>query len=189
MTTTTTSKRDRLIEAAKTLFYEQGVTRSSLAEIAQLAQVPLGNVYYHFHTKEALIEAVLQTHVQELETTFTGWEHRFVDPRERLVTLVRTAREKGTVLARYGCPYGSLCQELNKDENQMLRIAARLLQVYLDWAARQFHHLGKNEQEADDLAFDLIASLQGIYLLSNSFRSPELLERKLQRLEAWVRAA
>jgi len=52
---TTFSKRDRLVEAAKTMFYQHGVTRSTLAEIAQQAQVPLGNVYYHFRTKEALI--------------------------------------------------------------------------------------------------------------------------------------
>ncbi len=52
---TTTSKRDRLVEAAKTMFYQQGVTRSTLADIAQQAQVPLGNVYYHFRTKDALI--------------------------------------------------------------------------------------------------------------------------------------
>jgi AcrR family transcriptional regulator len=61
---TTMLKRDRLIEAAKTLFYQQGVTSTTLADIAERAMVPLGNVYYHFRTKDALIEAVVQTHVQ-----------------------------------------------------------------------------------------------------------------------------
>jgi hypothetical protein len=28
--------------------------------------------------------------------------------------------------------------------------------------------------------------LQGTFILANSFRSPELLERKLQRLELWL---
>ncbi len=185
---TTTSKRDRLVEAAKTMFYQQGVTRSTLADIAQQAQVPLGNVYYHFRTKDALIEAVIQAHVQELETTFAGWEQHSADPRERLLRLLVTSHDEGNMLARYGCPHGSLCQELDKDDNQLMRIASRLFQVYLDWAEAQFRQLGKNEQEANDLAVDLISSLQGIYLLTNSFRSPELLERKLQRLEMGVRA-
>lgn len=184
---TTVSKRDRLIEAAKTLFYQQGVMRSTLADIAQQAQVPLGNVYYHFRTKDALIEAVIQTHVQELETTFAAWEQRFADPRERLLALLEMGRDEGNMLARYGCPHGSLCQELDKDENQLVRIASRLLQVYLDWTAAQLRQLSKDEQEAKDLAVDLISSLQGTYLLTNSFRSPDLLERKLQRLETWVR--
>ena len=57
---TTLLKRDRLIEAAKAKFYQQGVTRTTLADIAQQAQVPLGNVYYHFRTKGALVQAVVQ---------------------------------------------------------------------------------------------------------------------------------
>ena len=63
-----------------------------------------------------------------------------------------------------------------------------LLQAYLDWAATQFRLLGKDEEEAKDFALDLISSMQGTFLLTNSFRSPELLERKLQRLETWLRS-
>ncbi len=185
---TTMSKRDRLVESAKTLFYQQGVTRSTIADIAQQAQVPLGNVYYHFHTKDALIEAVIQAHVQELETTFASWQHQYTEPRERLLALLVMGRNEENMLARYGCPHGSLCQELDKDENELTRIASRLFEMYLNWTEAQFSQLGKEEQEANDLAVDLISSLQGIYVLSNSFRSPELLERKLQRLETWVRA-
>lgn len=183
---TTTSKRDRLVDAAKTTFYQQGVTRSTLADIAQQAEVPLGNVYYHFRTKDALIEAVIQARVQELETLFGGWQ-RYADPRERLLRLFATNRDEENMLARYGCPHGSLCQELGKDDTQMTRIASRLLQIYLDWAEEQFRQLGKNDQEANDLAVDLISTLQGMYVLTNSFRSPELFEQKLQRLETWVR--
>jgi AcrR family transcriptional regulator len=185
---TITSKRDRLVEAAKTMFYQQGVTRSTLADIAQQAQVPLGNVYYHFRTKDALIEAVIRAHVQELEAMFVSWEQLRANPRERLLALLTIGRNEGNTLARYGCPHGSLCQELDKDDNQLAEITSRLFQVYLDWTGAQFRKLGKDEQEANDLAVDLISSLQGIYLLSSSFRSPELLERKLQRLETWVRA-
>jgi TetR/AcrR family transcriptional repressor of nem operon len=67
---TTMLKRDRLIEAAKAKFYQQGVARTTLADIAQHAQVPLGNVYYHFQTKEALVQAVVQAHMQELHSMF-----------------------------------------------------------------------------------------------------------------------
>ena len=41
---TTMLKRDRLIEAAKARFYQQGVARTTLADIAQQTQVSLGNV-------------------------------------------------------------------------------------------------------------------------------------------------
>ena len=66
-------------------------------------------------------------------------------------------------------------------------MAATLFQAYLDWAATQFRLLGKDEEEAKDCAIDLISSLQGTFVLTSGFRSPELLERKLQRLETWLR--
>src|SRR6266478_2785694 len=108
-----TSKRDRLIEAAKIMFYQQGVTGTTLADIAQRAQIPLGNVYYHFRTKEALVEAVIQAHLQELQSLFAQLD-RQPDPLQRLLGLLVAERESEHALARYGCPHGSLSQELNK---------------------------------------------------------------------------
>ena len=180
------SKRGRLVEAAKETFYHQGVTRTTLADIAQQADVPLGNVYYHFRTKEALIEAVIQDHLQDLQAFLERLAHN-PDPRQRLLALVAAGQESEQALVRYGCPYGSLCQELDKEGNQPASIASQLFETYLAWAETQFRLLGKDEQEAKDCALDLISSLQGTYLLTNSFRSPELLERKLQRLASWLR--
>lgn len=180
---TNTGTRNRLIEAAKIMIYRQGFARTTLADIAQQAQIPLGNVYYHFRSKEALVEAVIQTHVQDLRSLFAQWDP-IPDPFQRLLALVHSG--SGEELARYGCPHGSLCQELDKDESQLATTAAQMFQVYLDWAEKQFRLLGKDEQQAKDLAIDLISSLQGTFLLANSFRSPELLERKLQRLDTWL---
>jgi TetR/AcrR family transcriptional regulator, transcriptional repressor for nem operon len=181
----TTLKRDRLIEAAKIMFYQQGVTATTLADIAQQAQVPLGNIYYHFRTKEALVEAVIRAHLQELQSLFAQLDRQH-DPRQRLLGLLAAERVGEDGLARYGCPYGSLSQELNKEDGQLATTVVLLFQAYLDWAATQFRLLGKDEEEARDLAVDLIASLQGTFVLASSFRSPELLERKLQRLETWL---
>src|SRR5215471_1418259 len=179
-------KRDRLIEAAKIMFYQQGVTGTTLADIAQQAEVPLGNIYYHFRTKEALVEAVIQVHLQDVQSLFAQLD-RYPDPLQRLLGLLAAERASEHSLSRYGCPHGSLSQELNKENGQPATNATLLLQAYLDWTASQFRLLGKNEEEAKDFAIDLISSLQGTFLLTNSFRSPELLERKLQRLETWLR--
>lgn len=184
---TTISKRNRLVEAARDMFYQQGVTRTTLADIAQQAEVPLGNVYYHFRTKEALIEAVIQAHLQDLQAFLTRLALD-PDPRQRLLALVSAGQESEQEVARYGCPHGSLCQELDKEGNQSASMASQLFQTYLNWAETQFCLLGKDEQEARDCALDLISSLQGTFLLTNSFRSPELLERQLQRLASWLRA-
>ena len=41
-------------------------------------------------------------------------------------------------------------------------------------------------RDARDLAVALIASYEGIALLTNTFRDPELMTREARRLERWI---
>jgi TetR/AcrR family transcriptional repressor of nem operon len=102
------AKREQLIVAARLKFYQQGVARTTLADIAEEAQIPLGNVSYHFRTKEALLAAVTLAHIQRLHTTFATFDRAFSDPRARLIALIHWERDGESRLTRYGCPYGSL---------------------------------------------------------------------------------
>ncbi len=47
-TTARPPKRQRLIDGARELIHEQGVQRTTLAQIAERADVPRGNVYYDY---------------------------------------------------------------------------------------------------------------------------------------------
>ena len=50
--------REHLLDAAQRLFREHGVTRTSLAEVANAAGVTRGAVYWHFKDKAALFTAM-----------------------------------------------------------------------------------------------------------------------------------
>src|SRR5687767_587590 len=113
-----TDTRNRLVSAAKEVIHRQGFRDTTLAEIAAAADVPLGNVYYHFRTKESLAEAVIERHAEELRATFARLE-RDPDPRSRLKQLVLGGAAIGEQLVEYGCPYGSLCQELEKGDKRL----------------------------------------------------------------------
>jgi hypothetical protein len=73
-----------------------------------------------------------------------------------------------------------------EEDSQVSEMAAGMLQVYLEWTEHQFRLLGKSEQEAGDLSFDMIAGLQGTILLSAGFHSRPLFERTLERMEHWI---
>jgi TetR/AcrR family transcriptional regulator, transcriptional repressor for nem operon len=183
--TITRNKRERLIEAAKLAFYRQGFSTTSLADVAALAEVPLGNIYYYFRTKDDLVSAVIAAHLAEIRARFAQWEQD-PSPRQRLLSMLQEERKGQDELARYGCPYGSLSIELGKDGTSLAPLAANLLEVQIDWAAQQFALLGTEASEARDLAVDLIAWLTGAFVLGCSSRSPALLDRQLQRLQTWV---
>ena len=51
--------KERILDTAERLFAEQGYTATSLRAIIAAAGVNLAAVHYHFHSKEALLEAVI----------------------------------------------------------------------------------------------------------------------------------
>jgi TetR/AcrR family transcriptional regulator, transcriptional repressor for nem operon len=176
-------KRERLIEGARAAFYEQGVERTTLAEIAEAADVPPGNVYYYFKTKGELVDEVIASHTAEIRERLESLEkHR--TPKARLKALVRMLAEQAETTARYGCPQGTLCSELDKCDDELSRSCADMLRLPVEWAERQFRELGR--RDARDLAFALIASYQGMALLTNTFRDPNLLIREGKRLDRWI---
>ena len=65
-------KRQRLIAAASQLLHQQGVEKTTLADIAQAADVPAGNVYYYFKTKDDIIAAVVEAHVQRAKAALAS---------------------------------------------------------------------------------------------------------------------
>ncbi|MFJ7109245.1 efflux system transcriptional repressor EmhR [Pseudomonas sp. NPDC098740] len=58
--------RSQILEAAEKAFYERGVARTTLADIATLAGVR-GAIYWHFSNKADLVQAMLDTLQEPLD--------------------------------------------------------------------------------------------------------------------------
>lgn len=59
--------RKQILEAAEKAFYERGVARTTLADIATLAGVTRGAIYWHFSNKADLVQAMLDSMREPLE--------------------------------------------------------------------------------------------------------------------------
>jgi TetR/AcrR family transcriptional regulator, transcriptional repressor for nem operon len=176
-------KRERLTVAAREVLHRQGVETTTLADIAAAADVPVGNVYYYFKTKDELIAAAIAAHVEVMSDAFEALNaHR--TPRSRLRAYVRLLTEQRELVASSGCPQGSLCSELDKRNGGLAGECAQLMAIPIDWAEQQFREMGR--RDARELAVALVASYQGIALLTNTFRDPELMVREARRLERWI---
>ncbi len=184
------SKRAELLRAAKDLFYRRGYHRTSLADVAGQAGVPLGNVHYYFPTKQALAEAVVASHTASTDAAFSAWESHIDDPRQRLAALVRSPLDAADAVIQSGCPQGSLCQELEKMDSGVQRTAlgSPMLERWVDWAARQFALLGWSDDESLARARQLVASIQGTMLLAHALHSADVLSEGLFRLETALAA-
>lgn len=176
-------KRERLIESAADLFHRRGIAGATLAEIAEAADVPPGNVYYYFKTRDELIRAVIEFWTDRFAQLVEPLE-REPDPRQRLKALAHFWAAEGQLVAEAGCPVGSLSGDLNKQGQELREGSAQLFGLLLDWASGQFAQLGCEEPR--DCAIELVAGLQGAALLSASFADPGLVRRQVSRLERWI---
>ena len=125
MRTAQPDKRTRLIETATKLAYGRGFRETSLADIAEAARVPVGNVYYYFKTKEELAEAVVERRLEEFRADRAEW-NRLSSPKERLLAFVGSVQANREQLARGGCPVGGLCSELHKEGGALAKKSAAL---------------------------------------------------------------
>jgi AcrR family transcriptional regulator len=177
------TKRERLIAGTRRVIYEQGVEKTTIADIARAADVPVGNVYYYFKTKDELVAAAIEGHARDLRAVLESLE-RHRAPHARLKALVRELIRQRETVVEYGCPLGTLCSELDKHPDGLDRTCADLLRLLVDWTEQQFRAIGR--RDARDLAVALIASYEGIALLTNTFRDPELMAREGRRLDRWI---
>jgi TetR/AcrR family transcriptional repressor of nem operon len=178
-----TGKRERLVESATALFHQQGIHSTTLADVAEQADVPLGNVYYYFKTKDELVGAVLDGYLEQADLVIASFE-RGRTPQSRLKALVRNWIDMRDAVVSHGCPMGTLCAELEKTDSGLGRNAAKVMEKIVDWAEDQFRQLGRSD--ARDLAIALFAGVQGSALLANTFRDPAILTRQGRHLERWI---
>ncbi len=52
-------KRNTIVETAKRLFAERGFAATSVADIARVAELPVGSIYTYFSSKEELIRSIV----------------------------------------------------------------------------------------------------------------------------------
>ena len=176
-------KRDRLIAAAREVIYINGVNGTSLADIAAEADVPLGNVYYYFRTKDDLVRAVIEDHLNMAQGLLSAIEAGAADPGERLKAFFGALAGDTDQIAAYGCPFGSLCMELDKSTAGP-GAAADLMRVPIAWLERQFTAMGR--QDAHDLAMEVMARYQGAALLTSTLRDPAVMATAKSRAAAWI---
>lgn len=180
-------KRDRLVDAADQLFHQQGVSNTTLANIATLANVPLGNVYYYFKSKDSIILAVIERRKKLLNNLFSQW-NALEDIKARLRSFVEYTGTLAEESAKFGDSLGSLCQELGKQGGAIGQAASQLMNEMIQWCEKQFQSMGKPAEDASKLALNLVASLQGISLITLTFKDPKFVERQGHYLNQWLEA-
>jgi AcrR family transcriptional regulator len=133
MSTTTTSRRSarqRLLDAAEELFYEEGVHTVGIDRVIERAGVAKATLYSVFGSKDELVRAYLEQHNliwrERLTSRITA---RYAEPRERLLGVFDVLGERFTEPDYRGCafvnasaetPPGSLVEQVSDQSRAWL---------------------------------------------------------------------
>lgn len=177
--------RDQIIDAADQLFYEQGFEHTSFSQIAEAVGISRGNFYYHFKSKDEILDAVINLRLTRTSTMLDGWEIEGETPDNRIRSFINILVMNRDKIKRYGCPVGTLCNELAKLDHPSKGSANELFTLFRSWLRRQFEQLGRLN-DADELAMHLLAFSQGVATLSSAFQDEQFIRSEVNRLNDWL---
>lgn len=88
-------KRRGILRTAAEVFAEQGMEKASMSQIAAHGHISKALLYHYYPSKDALIFAIIFTHLQELDAAIEAAEDPALPPKKRLRGLI------GAVLENY----------------------------------------------------------------------------------------
>lgn len=182
----TGSTREHIVAAADDLFYRQGYEHTSFSDIADAVQISRGNFYYHFRSKDEILDAVIGSRMARTEAMVAEWEATGERPADRIRSFIQMWFDNRADITRYGCPVGTLCTELSKLHHGSQAEAKDLFTLFRVWLRRQFELLGRTD--ADALAMELLARSQGVATLAQAFDDERFVAREVERMGDWLTA-
>lgn len=179
------STRDHIVEAADALFYQRGFEKTSFADIADAVQISRGNFYYHFKTKDDILDAVIALRAARTQSMMEAWALNAATPVARLRCFAEMLILNRQAIQRYGCPVGTLCVELTKLGHPAQGGASMIFGQFRDWLRAQFEALGHGKN-ADALAMHLLSRSQGVAALANAFHDEAFIRHEVDLIDTWL---
>ena len=177
--------RERIVEAADILFYRRGFEHTSFADIADVVKISRGNFYFHFKTKDQILDAVIDQRMTNTRAMLEGWDRESPAPADRIRSFINIVITNRAQIRRFGCPVGTLTSELAKLDHVSRSEAKKLFLLFREWLRQQFMELGCNE-EADGYAMHLLARSQGVAMLINAFNDEQFIRNEIERMNEWL---
>ena len=176
-------RRQQLLAAAANRFWQFGYGSTSLADIAGDADVPLGNVYYYFRTKQAIAKGVADIFVAETESMLLDISEAENDPRRRVLALIRRLSKSNRSRVERGCPIALAVRDFRSDAPDASARAAKAFDLLTGFIGREVQRTGARPSTAFAKAREIIVEWQGGISLAHALGDVTVLTESFRRAE------
>lgn len=161
-------------QAALDLIAEQGVSAVAVEPLARRLGVTKGSFYWHFPSRDALLQAALERwEVGEQENIFGSLE-KVADPRERLRALFQLVGHE----VKPHIIYSELLKAL--DHPAVQPVIDRISQRRLDYLVAMFRQAGLQRTDATHRARLAYAAYVGFLQLSLQLQQPRMTSEEFE---------
>lgn len=186
------STRQRLVDAARQLFYSHGYHATGLSQVLEKAGVNSGSLYYSFRSKEQLLLAVLDDYKRLLwPAVIQPAFDQASDPIDRVLGVLASYR---TLLesSRFtrGCPIGNLSLEVGEE------LPAARLKIVENFEGWRLAIRGCLEQARDRLSDDvdldrlssfILTAMEGGVMQARAYRSLRPFDDAVEVVRDYIR--
>ena len=164
-------------QGALDLVAEQGIAAVAVEPLARRLGVTKGSFYWHFPSRDALLQAALERWEQVEQEEVFGQLEAIADPRERLRSLFQLVAHE----AKSHVIYSELLRAL--DHPTVAPVIGRVSQRRFDWLAASFRQAGLSRTDAQHRARLAYAAYVGFLQLGMQLRQTRL---QHEEFEAYV---
>ncbi len=189
--------RERLIESAIELVLTSGYNAIGVQEICQHAAVRKGSFYHFFPSKRDLvIEALNRQWARQKRLVLDPIFNEPIPPLDRILKMFdvmagHQAHIKQTYGRVFGCPFGTLAQELSTHDD-LLRLT--ITAIFQSWAGYIEGALAEAVAAGDlppttpieTTAQSVLSYLQGIMLMAKTLNDPRLIQRLAPNVKSLI---
>jgi AcrR family transcriptional regulator len=183
--------RERLVHSSAELFRRQGYTGTGIKQILAAANAPFGSLYHFFPGgKEQLGAEAIRSSGQLYVQMFATIAAEAPDILTAVGAFFSGAAET-LIETDYAdaCPIATVALEVASTNEPLRQATAAVFDSWIDGATAYFAAAGIQPETARELAFSMLALLEGAFVFCRAMRSTEPLRVAGRSAVAEVRAA
>lgn len=183
--------KERILDSSGELFRRQGYMGTGVKQILAEAGAPFGSLYHHFPGGKAELGAETVRRSGFLYGLLLG---EFAGPEVELAQGIRdffagaaeTLVETGYADA---CPIATVALETSSTDEELRQACADVFSAWIEGGTERFAGEGIPRPRARTLVIQMLAGLEGAFVLSRALRSTEPVELAADASVAAIRAA
>ena len=173
-----TGVRERVLDVASRLFYQQGYNLTGINQIIKEADTAKASLYHHFPSKADLLKAYLEQTEQRFFNELDAVLETYTSPEEKLWALFDYRLNRQIRLNFGGCAFIKITNEASREDDVVFAIATRKkerFKKYIRNFLTQIRPDNQNGLSLDELVDTFFLLLEGATSMSTIYKEQDAL--------------